>query len=89
VDGLTRYEENRRERVERVVAWGSSMNNTKKQGLVGRVLRDVALPFILKKAARPEKLSSMAWLFDHHVELEASSAEPSFEAPSRTRGPRR
>jgi FAD-dependent urate hydroxylase len=77
VDGLTRYEENRRERVERVVAWGSSMNNTKKQGLVGRVLRDVALPFILKKAARPEELRSMAWLFDHHVELEASSTSPS------------
>src|SRR6185437_10818972 len=38
VDGLARYEMERRERVERVVAWGSSMNNTKKQGLVGRVL---------------------------------------------------
>jgi 2-polyprenyl-6-methoxyphenol hydroxylase-like FAD-dependent oxidoreductase len=84
VDGLARYEEERRERVQRVVAWGSSMNNTKKQGPVGRVLRDIALPFILRKAARPAALSSMAWLFEHHVDLEASSPEP-----SRTPGPPR
>jgi 2-polyprenyl-6-methoxyphenol hydroxylase-like FAD-dependent oxidoreductase len=65
---LTKYEHLRRDRVERVVAWGSSMNNTKKQGLVGRALRDLALPVILRRAARPEELGKMSWLFNHHLE---------------------
>jgi hypothetical protein len=37
-----------------------SMNNTKKQGLAGRMLRDIALPIILKKAARPGEMDKMA-----------------------------
>jgi 2-polyprenyl-6-methoxyphenol hydroxylase-like FAD-dependent oxidoreductase len=53
---LHAYEQQRRTRVQRVVAWGSSMNNTKKQGLAGRLLRDIALPIILKKAARPGEM---------------------------------
>lgn len=65
---LGRYESIRRERVERVVAWGASMNNTKKQGLVGRALRDLALPVILRRAARPKAVDNMSWLFTHHLE---------------------
>jgi 2-polyprenyl-6-methoxyphenol hydroxylase-like FAD-dependent oxidoreductase len=61
------YEQRRRARVQRVVAWGSSMNNTKKQGLAGRMLRDIALPIILKRAARPGEMGKMAWLFTHHI----------------------
>jgi FAD-dependent urate hydroxylase len=95
--GLAQYDGKRRNRVERVVAWGSSMNNTKKSGLVGRALRDLALPFILRKAARkaareaarPAALSSMAWLFDHHVDFDQSAFSASSEEPSRTPGRRR
>jgi FAD-dependent urate hydroxylase len=65
---LARYEAQRRARVERVVAWGSSMNNTKRPGPVGRVLRDLALPVILRRAARPEQLGKLSWLFNHHIE---------------------
>jgi 2-polyprenyl-6-methoxyphenol hydroxylase-like FAD-dependent oxidoreductase len=64
---LDGYEQQRRARVQRVVAWGSSMNNTKKQGLAGRMLRDIALPIILKKAARPGEIDKIAWLFAHHI----------------------
>ncbi len=70
-EALRRYERLRRERVERVVAWAAGMNNTKKQGLVGRILRDVALPVILRRAARPEELGRMSWLFDHHLDWDA------------------
>ncbi|NUW46148.1 FAD-dependent monooxygenase [Nonomuraea rhodomycinica] len=65
---LARYESLRRERVERIVAWGSGMNNTKKQGLVGRVLRDLALPFILRKADDPREMEKMSWMYHHHID---------------------
>ena len=64
---LSAYEQRRRARVQRVVAWGSSMNSTKKQGIAGRMLRDLALPIILKKAGRPGEMDKMAWLFAHHI----------------------
>ncbi|MEP6730957.1 MAG: FAD-dependent monooxygenase [bacterium] len=69
-EALHRYEHLRRARVERIVAWGSAMNNTKKQGIVGRILRDFFLPIILKRNARPEEMNRMAWLFQHHIEWE-------------------
>lgn len=68
---LTHYEQLRRPRVERIVKWGSSMNNTKRQGIVGRAIRDLVLPLILKRAARPEEMSKMAWMFNHHIDWRA------------------
>ncbi len=65
--GLLRYGEERRARVERVVKWGSGMN-TKRQGFVGRALRDLALPLILKRHGNPEEMEKMAWQFNHHIE---------------------
>lgn len=67
-DALARYETLRRDRVERIVKWGSGMNNTKKQGLAGRVLRDLALPFILRNADSPKEMAKMAWMFEHHID---------------------
>ena len=67
---LAAYERLRRERVERIVAWGSRMNNTKKPGPAGRMLRDLALPFILKMAGGPASLEKMAWMYHHHVDWE-------------------
>ncbi|GAA2322602.1 FAD-dependent monooxygenase [Nonomuraea roseoviolacea subsp. roseoviolacea] len=65
---LARYESLRRERVERIVKWGAGMNNTKKQGLVGRALRDLALPLILRKADDPREMEKMSWMFRHHID---------------------
>jgi 2-polyprenyl-6-methoxyphenol hydroxylase-like FAD-dependent oxidoreductase len=65
---LAAYVRLRRTRVERIVKWGSGMNNTKKQGAVGRVLRDLVLPIILKKGSRPEELAKMSWMFYHHID---------------------
>ncbi|NUW35766.1 FAD-dependent monooxygenase [Nonomuraea sp. SMC257] len=65
---LDRYEALRRERVERIVKWGAGMNNTKKQGVVGRALRDLALPFILRKADDPQEMEKMSWMFRHHID---------------------
>lgn len=67
---LASYEEQRRARVERVVAWGAGMNNTKKQGLAGRMLRDLVLPIILSRGGRPEEMRKMSWLFEHRLDWE-------------------
>ncbi|MEV5571284.1 FAD-dependent monooxygenase [Spirillospora sp. NPDC052269] len=66
-DALARYESLRRDRVERIVKWASGMNNTKKQGVVGRLLRDLALPLILRKADSPKEMAKMTWMFHHHI----------------------
>jgi hypothetical protein len=44
------------------------MNQAKRQGLTGRMLRDLVLPIILKKASRPEEMTKMSWMFGHHIE---------------------
>jgi len=71
---LNRYEQLRRDRVERIVAWASGMNNTKKQGFVARLQRDLLVPLIFKRASRPAELAKMAWMFGHHLNWEADSA---------------
>lgn len=72
-EALALYEGLRRERVERVVKWGSGMNNTKKQGLAGRILRDLILPIVLKRGSRPEEMHKMSWLFEHHLDWESGA----------------
>lgn len=66
VRGLADYENVRRGRVERVVAHGARSGNTKLAGPVGRVVRDLVLPWILPRVTRP---AQMAWLFEHRVEF--------------------
>lgn len=65
---LTLYETLRRDRVEKVVAWGSKMGGTKTTGPVMRILRDLTLPYILAKGAKPEAMAKQSWLFDHHID---------------------
>jgi 2-polyprenyl-6-methoxyphenol hydroxylase-like FAD-dependent oxidoreductase len=62
---FARYESLRRERVERVVAFGKRSGSYKVPGPLGRVVRDLVLPVFLRHAARPE---SQAWLYQHHIE---------------------
>ncbi len=66
--GLTRYEKLRRPRVDRVVPWAGSLRSAKRHGPVGRAVRDLVVPFILRKAASGRSVEEMSWLFRHHIE---------------------
>jgi len=61
------YEQQRRARVERVVAYGKRTGDHKSPGPLGRVVRDlfirVALPLQAKRAPR-----AMAWLYDYRID---------------------
>jgi 2-polyprenyl-6-methoxyphenol hydroxylase-like FAD-dependent oxidoreductase len=65
---LAEFERRRRDRVQRIVAWGASMNNTKKQGLVGRFMRDLMVPIIMRRNSRPEAMNQLSWIFNHHID---------------------
>ena len=60
------YEQLRRERVERVVAQGARSSSGKAAGPIARVLRDLMLPMILKRAASSGE-KSLAWMYGYHV----------------------
>jgi FAD-dependent urate hydroxylase len=65
------YEQLRRARVERIVAHGARTSNSKAAGPIGRVLRDLMMPLILKRVARGE---SLVWMHDYHIEWDAKVA---------------
>jgi 2-polyprenyl-6-methoxyphenol hydroxylase-like FAD-dependent oxidoreductase len=65
------YERLRRARVERIVAHGARTSNSKAAGPVGRVLRDLMMPLILKRVARGE---SLAWMHDYRIDWDAKVA---------------
>ena len=58
------YERLRRARVERIVAHGARTSNNKAAGPVGRVLRDLMMPMVLKRVANG---GSLAWMHDYHI----------------------
>ena len=60
----------RRERVERVVAAGARSSNQKAAGPIGRMLRDLVLPIILRRAAGSGS-ASMAWLHRYEIDWDA------------------
>ena len=63
------YEGERRERVERVVAYGKRLGTTKTAGPVGRWVRDLVLPRFLAMAASPKAMAKQAWIFDYRARL--------------------
>ena len=65
------YERLRRARVERIVAHGARTSNSKAAGPVGRVLRDLMMPMILKRVANG---GSLAWMHDYHIDWDAKVA---------------
>ena len=65
------YERLRRARVERIVAHGARTSNSKAAGPVGRVLRDLMMPLILKRVGRGD---SLAWMHDYHIDWNAKVA---------------
>ena len=67
------YERLRRERVERVVAQGARSSSGKAAGPLARVLRDLMLPVILKRAAGGGE-RSLAWMYGYHVDWDEKVA---------------
>ena len=74
------YERLRRARVERVVAQGKRNGNQKAAGPVGRVLRDLFMPVMLRALERSGKLSQN-WMFDYHIDWEAPVREGGRPSP--------
>jgi FAD-dependent urate hydroxylase len=64
------YERLRRPRVERIIKLGERTNSDKSAGPVGRVLRDLLMPPLMKLVSNPEKT---AWQFDHHIDWSATA----------------
>jgi FAD-dependent urate hydroxylase len=62
------HERQRRERVERVVAYGAERSADKVPGPLGRVIRDLMLPRILKRHTSPKSMQSLNWMFDHRID---------------------
>jgi 2-polyprenyl-6-methoxyphenol hydroxylase-like FAD-dependent oxidoreductase len=67
-NALSTFERLRRRRVERIVAQGARSSSSKAAGPVGRVLRDLMLPFVFRHLVTD---TSMAWMYDHHIEWNA------------------
>ena len=59
------FEQLRRRRVQRIVAYGARGSSNKTVGSAGRVLRDLLLPLVFKYLVTER---SVAWMYDHHVE---------------------
>lgn len=62
---LAAYEQQRRRRVERIVAYGARGSSAKVPGALGRVMRDQLLRIVFRFLVTER---SMAWQFDHRVE---------------------
>jgi 2-polyprenyl-6-methoxyphenol hydroxylase-like FAD-dependent oxidoreductase len=64
-DALAAYEQERRARVEKIVAYGARGSSAKVPGRVGRVIRDAFLRLVFRFLVTER---SMAWQFGHRVE---------------------
>jgi FAD-dependent urate hydroxylase len=58
------FERLRRTRVERVVTQGARGSSSKAAGPIGRMLRDLMLPFVFRHVVTER---SVAWMYDHHI----------------------
>ncbi len=50
--------------------YGAKLGNAKTAGPIGRILRDLLMPFFLKRMAAAAGKDSLAWLFNYHVDWE-------------------
>ncbi|MEV4320008.1 NAD(P)/FAD-dependent oxidoreductase [Actinocrispum sp. NPDC049592] len=67
-EALGVYENLRRPRVERIIAAGRRVDGNKAPGPVGRTVRDLVLPTVMKLLVKPGK---MAWQTDYRIDFEA------------------
>jgi 2-polyprenyl-6-methoxyphenol hydroxylase-like FAD-dependent oxidoreductase len=68
-EALKAYEEQRRQRVEKIVAWGARGSSHKTPGPAGRLTRDLMLPLLFKYAITEK---STGWMYDYRVRLDQS-----------------
>lgn len=66
-EAFTHFETARRERVEKIVAWGARGSSHKAPGPFGRFARDLMLPVLFRYMITQK---SLAWMYDHRVELQ-------------------
>lgn len=64
---LARFVALRRARAERVIAHGARSASGKAAGVVGRAVRDLVLPFFLRRLGTEEGKRELSWLYDHRV----------------------
>jgi 2-polyprenyl-6-methoxyphenol hydroxylase-like FAD-dependent oxidoreductase len=65
-DAFAEYEKARRDRVEKIVAWGARGSSNKAPGRFGRLARDLMLSMFVKRFVTEE---SLAWMYDYRVSL--------------------
>ncbi len=70
-DALVAYEQQRRGRVEKIVAFGARGSSAKVPGRFGRIMRDLFLRLVFRLFMSER---SMAWLYDHRVEWDRRAA---------------
>ncbi|WP_328410062.1 FAD-dependent oxidoreductase [Nocardia sp. NBC_00403] len=66
---LAAYEDRRRARVERVVAYGAETSSDKASSGLGRLLVRLLTPYFLKKAAKAG-VAPLNWIFDYRISWE-------------------
>jgi 2-polyprenyl-6-methoxyphenol hydroxylase-like FAD-dependent oxidoreductase len=77
-DALEAYERARRARVEAIVKHGRRSSQTKENGLVGRVMRDLVLRMVFKFQAR-RGADPLRWMWDYHIDWDAPALASSTE----------
>ncbi|MCZ2860865.1 FAD-dependent oxidoreductase [Blastococcus sp. VKM Ac-2987] len=79
---LTRYEQLRRDRVEKVRAQGRRNGSGKTVGPVGRAIRDLVLPIVMRRLFRDGR-DPLRWMWDHHIDWDAPVTAPAATAVTR------
>ncbi|MFX0574277.1 FAD-dependent oxidoreductase [Nocardia nepalensis] len=69
---LAAFEQRRRERVEKVVAYGAETSGDKASSGLGRLLVRLLTPYFLKKAAKAG-VAPLNWMFDYRIDWTAQS----------------
>jgi 2-polyprenyl-6-methoxyphenol hydroxylase-like FAD-dependent oxidoreductase len=72
-EALALFERTRRARAERVVAHGWRTSTAKSPPAVGRLVRDLVMPVVLRRAAS-RGTDPQAWMRRHHVDWDAPAA---------------
>jgi len=67
-EAFAAYERLRRDRVEKIIAMAARTNSDKAAGPVGRVVRDLVMPVVMKLASP----ARMAWQYEYRVDWGAS-----------------
>jgi 2-polyprenyl-6-methoxyphenol hydroxylase-like FAD-dependent oxidoreductase len=67
-EAFTRFEAQRRPRVERIIKAAARVNSSKAAGPVARVFRDAMLPLILKMTANSKQAR---FVYDYHVDWDS------------------